>query len=192
MKIDQTPPSSKGFTLIEVTLAIAITAIALVGLMGLLPQGLKTLEAAGERAIEARIHQDILSEIMLTSWEKGKGGTPIDLLDGEIRRYDDQGIQLTDADNDKAIFTAKINILKKGSQLPVSVGGGASAGVNIPGMPSSRPICALSSSKLPPSPIPRLILGIRHSSKASRPSAVSSPRWARTTPNNPRNGRLSL
>ena len=133
MKSDQTPPSSEGFTLIEVTLAIAITAIALVGLMGLLPQGLKTLEAAGERAIEARIHQDILSEIMLTSWEKGKAGTPIDLLDGEIRRYDDQGIQLTDADNAKAIFTAKINILKKGSQLPVSVGGGASAGVNIPG-----------------------------------------------------------
>lgn len=126
---------SAGFTLIEVTLAIAITAIALVGLMGLLPQGMKTLAAAGERAVEARIHQGVMSELQLASWERSgrTNQVPIDLLNGDIRYYDDQGIDLGAGDRDKTAFTARINILKRGESLPPSVGGGICSGVNLPG-----------------------------------------------------------
>lgn len=125
---------SAGFSLIEVTLAIAITAIALVGLMGMLPQGLKTLTAAGDRAVEARIHQSILSELMLTPWEGQGGGTsPLSTLDGKIRRYDDQGIQLEGAANVDSTFVARISIVETGSSLPVSVGGGLGVGVKVPG-----------------------------------------------------------
>ncbi len=70
-----------GFSLIEVTIALAITAVALVSLMGMIPQGLSTMREAADQAIEARIHQQILGEIQLTPFSDSDGGTGSPLND---------------------------------------------------------------------------------------------------------------
>ncbi len=84
------PSRSKlsGFSLIEVTIAVAITAVALVSLMGMLPQGMKTMARAGDTAIEARIHQQIVGELLLTEWENRS------VFDKQVRGFDDQGIHI--------------------------------------------------------------------------------------------------
>lgn len=126
--------SSKGFSLIEVTIALGITAVALVSLMGMLPRGMETLRAAADKAIEGRIHQQILGEIQLTPWESsgagggaggaGESGSPIDSFDKQIRYYDDQGIELaeTEKGGDSHVYTARIHLPKEGDSLPPSVG----------------------------------------------------------------------
>ena len=55
-KVESRSPVA-GFSLIEVTISIAITAVALVALMGMLPAGMKTMREATDRAVETRIHQ---------------------------------------------------------------------------------------------------------------------------------------
>ena len=77
-----------GFSLIEVTIAVAITAVALVSIMGMLPKGMQTMSAATDRAIEGRIQQQVISELMLTEWADRA------IFDKQIRGYDDQGIHI--------------------------------------------------------------------------------------------------
>jgi uncharacterized protein (TIGR02598 family) len=76
------------FSLIEVTIAVAITAVALVSLMGMLPQGTALMKRATDTAIEARIHQQIVGEVLLTEWDSKEQ------FDNNRRGYDDQGIHI--------------------------------------------------------------------------------------------------
>jgi uncharacterized protein (TIGR02598 family) len=103
-----------GFSLVEVSIAMAIAAIAMVSLIGLIPQGLKTMQDAGDQAIGARIHQQILSEIQLTPFRdksnnKDLSTSPLRKFHQQIRLYDAQGVELGYKDNGGA-FT-------KGSSL---------------------------------------------------------------------------
>jgi len=57
--------------------------------MGMLPKGMQTMSAATDRAIEGRIQQQIVGELMLTEWNNRS------TFDQEIRGYDDQGIHIS-------------------------------------------------------------------------------------------------
>lgn len=133
---------SEGFSLAEVTLAIGITAIALVSLMGMLPKGLQNMRRANDKAIEGRINQQILGEINLTPWETGggsSGSSPVEKFDGEVRYFDDQGIRLNNSEDPSHVYTARITIPRINGKLPHSVGGGTFGGVAAPGeMPSDE------------------------------------------------------
>lgn len=136
MRIRPRTAHPAGFSLVEVTLAIGITAIALVSIMGMLPKGLETLRRATDRAVMGRIHQQVLGELQLTSWEaEGGGSSPLDAFDGQIRYYDDQGIELegNEAGGQNHIYTARVTLPRSGSSLPSSVGGGTYKGTVIPG-----------------------------------------------------------
>ncbi len=123
---------SRAFSLVEVTIAMAIAAVAMVTLLGLIPQGMNTMREAGDQAIEARIHQGILSEIQLTPFEgKGGGGSPLDSFNDQQRFYDSQGEELEEKQRGELehIYSARIRIPSSGSgELPASVGGGKFAG----------------------------------------------------------------
>lgn len=124
------------FSLVEVTLALGITAVALVSLMGMLPQGMKTLQRANDQAVMGRIHQQILGEIQLTPWEaEGGGSPPLDSFDKSVRFYDDQGIELPASDKGEFnhIYTARILLPRAGQTMPNSVGSTSHGGVAIPG-----------------------------------------------------------
>jgi prepilin-type N-terminal cleavage/methylation domain-containing protein len=51
-----------GFSLVEVTLALAIIAVALVAIIGLLPQGVQSSRSAADNTLAATILQDTLSQ----------------------------------------------------------------------------------------------------------------------------------
>lgn len=138
MKIRHYPHDrARGFSLVEVTLAIGITAVALVSLMGMLPKGMKTLQRANDQAVMGRIHQQILGEIQLTPWEDEAGGgtSPVESFHGQIRFYDDQGIELFASEKGgmSHVYTARVSVPKVGGRLPQSVGGGSYHGAGLPG-----------------------------------------------------------
>ena len=126
----------RGFSLVEVTIAMAIAALAIVTLLGMIPQGMKTLQEAGDRAIMGRIHQGILSEIQLTPF--GTTGVTTDLIDsfnGTERFYDNQGERLIpDAgipgratvgeirELFSHLYSARIHISGPGVKIPRSIG----------------------------------------------------------------------
>lgn len=54
--------SSQGFSLIEVVMAIAIVAVGLVAILGLIPQGLKSARNAADDSLVAVIAQDTIAQ----------------------------------------------------------------------------------------------------------------------------------
>lgn len=124
------------FSLIEVTISIAITAVALVSLMGMLPAGMRIMREAGDRAVETRIHQEVLSEIMLAAWD---ARYEFDYKKAGLRFYDDQGILLETTPGDDEfdfshVYTARVNVPVAGTDsLPNSLGNESYEGVIVPG-----------------------------------------------------------
>jgi len=76
----------RGFSLVEVTLAIGIISFSLLTVLGLMPVGLTTLRQATEQTIESQIVQKIGSEAQLTSYSKLASS-----FSGKTFYYSDQG-----------------------------------------------------------------------------------------------------
>ena len=112
---------------------MAIAAVAIVTLLGLIPQGMETMREAGDQAIMGRIQQQVLNELQLTPFEDSKGNSLLDEYNGLVIFYDPQGEELGDSKNDTGdgiegsfehIYSAKITIVDKdGGKAPDSVGG---------------------------------------------------------------------
>lgn len=79
---------TRAFSLIEVTLAMAIAAVALVTLLGMIPQGLSTMNEAADLAIGGRIQQQVLNEVQMADFDV------IDRYDGMVVYYDSQGEEI--------------------------------------------------------------------------------------------------
>ncbi len=125
--------ASGAFSLIEVTIAMAIAAVALVTLLGLIPQGMNTMRDAGDAAIMARVHQQILNELQMADFDA------IDEFDEMEFFYDGQGEEIGNSKENASavkgsfehIYSAKVTIPKiSGGKLPESVGGGSFDGVS--------------------------------------------------------------
>ncbi|MEX2580626.1 MAG: Verru_Chthon cassette protein B [Verrucomicrobiales bacterium] len=124
------PRPSRAFSLVEVTIAMAIAAIAVVTLLGLIPQGMETMREAGDKAIIGRIHQQLLNELQMTPFEDETGGSLLDEYDDMEVYYDAQGEELGFAKGGGSdiegsfehIYTARITI--GASKAPESVGAG--------------------------------------------------------------------
>ncbi|HRQ87562.1 MAG TPA: Verru_Chthon cassette protein B [Bacteroidia bacterium] len=124
----KTDGRSRGFSLIEVTIAMAIAAVGVVTLLGMIPQGMSTMRDAGDEAIKGRIHQQVLNELQMTPYEsKNSGGVaPLDSFDGLEFFYDAQGEELSDSKNQAKVPEER----KKGSMAHIY-----SARVSVPGLP---------------------------------------------------------
>lgn len=61
--------SHGGFSLAEVLIALSITAFALLALVGVLPEGLRSLQNAQRQEAEARIVQQVAALHQLQSWD---------------------------------------------------------------------------------------------------------------------------
>ncbi len=146
--------SSQGFSLVEVTIAMAIASVALVSLMGLIPQGMDTMREAGDTAIEARIHQQVLNELQLTPFDDDSGKSLLDSYYDQLEiYYDSQGEEMSHSKNqgsvaeDKKkgsfshIYSARISVPNEsGGKMPDSVGGGNFSGYSFGGTDSNKNI----------------------------------------------------
>lgn len=112
----------------EVTIAMAIAAVALVTLMGLLPQGLNTMREAGDEAIMGRIHQQILNELQVADFD-----TLGVSYEGMEIYFDSQGEEIGNSKENASvkgtfahIYSARISIAGPGGgKVPDSLGGGS-------------------------------------------------------------------
>ena len=108
------PRRSSAFTLMEVTVAMAIGATVLVALMALLPMSISQMQESRRMTSVARITEDIISSVQLMKWED------MEELDGEIRHYDDQGTRVRDVGVDawQRTYSAEIDVDLEGIIVP--------------------------------------------------------------------------
>lgn len=123
------------FSLIEVTIAMAIAAVAVVSLLGLVPQGMNTMRDAGDEAITARIHQQILNELQMADFEVIDSYNDMEIFfDGQGEEIGDNRGAAGAKGSFSHIYSARISILDSGGgKLPDSVGGGTFAGLTLDG-----------------------------------------------------------
>ncbi len=90
-----------GFSLIEVAMAIAITAFAAVAIVGLVPIGMDSFQQTKNVSISSQISQQIFSELVALPFSKltPTSGNTMRLIapDGVnyVRYFDDQGDEVT-------------------------------------------------------------------------------------------------
>lgn len=68
MKTHRFSSSCAGFSLVEVTIAVAIAAMGFITLLGLLPQGLNMARDTAQMSTGARIIQKLSGEMQSASW----------------------------------------------------------------------------------------------------------------------------
>ncbi len=91
---------SSGFTLVEVSVALAIAAIALVALMGLLPAGLNNFRAAMDAQTAGEIFQRVVADAQETDFDTllgskvQTGGRGAQFYRLPLRHFDNQGTEV--------------------------------------------------------------------------------------------------
>jgi len=88
----------RGFSLVEIVLAIGIVSFAMVAILGLVPVGLNTYRDAMNFSVESAIAQRLAGDIQRTEFAN-QPATP------SVFYFDDQGINAIEAN---AIFTADV------------------------------------------------------------------------------------
>jgi uncharacterized protein (TIGR02598 family) len=109
--------NQQGFSLIEVAMAMAITAFAILTTIAVFPLALKTFQESRNDTIAAQIVQQIVNEFNLSDVATiyrncdSANATNRDPIRQDIRYYDDQGVLTTEDSRDRPpIYTATINV----------------------------------------------------------------------------------
>lgn len=105
-----------GFSLVEVTLAVAVASLAIITLLGLLPQGLEMSRKTSLATTNSSIVEQIIRDLENVPWARlpvpsGGGGSSTVML------FNDQGIKQS-ADSKDVSFVAEITYLQ--ASLPRS------------------------------------------------------------------------
>ncbi len=112
--------SSKGFSLVEVVLAVAIMALGVVTLLGLLPHGLEISRKTANEIAEIRIIQQIVGEMQSASW----ASLATMAADDQRRYFDDQGLELiTNTEIEEELsFVVSVSMPALDVYLPTTAG----------------------------------------------------------------------
>jgi uncharacterized protein (TIGR02598 family) len=106
---------ARGFSLAETSMAVAITALGIISIMGLMPQGLETSRKTGNMSAQSRIMQNIISDMQNTDWTVLTTN-----LNQPNRVYDDQGVRLAGTGTDAAMVSYVAHITFASSSVPGS------------------------------------------------------------------------
>lgn len=91
--------SSRGFSLVEVTIALGLVSFALVSMLGLLPTGLTVLRSSMSQTVEAQILQSVASRAVISSFTNIAASTLY---------FDDEGLPV--ASSGAAYYTANLTL----------------------------------------------------------------------------------
>lgn len=126
MRLQSSVPSSRsGFSLVEVTLAVAIATLAILTLLGLLPQGLEMSRKTGIMTTNSNILEQIVRDLentefaLVPSQNTSEGGAGAGALAETSRRFfNDQG-QEVEEDALDISYVAEIDFSQPAA-LPVA------------------------------------------------------------------------
>lgn len=112
-------PASAGFSLVEVTLAVAIASLAIITLLGLMPQGLEMSRKTGILTINSNIIEQIIRDLENTEFKllpaQGTGTGGSGGIQEQSRRYfNDQG-QSVEKESKEITFVAEIDFREPAS-----------------------------------------------------------------------------
>ena len=112
--------STRGFSLIEVTIALGIVAAVLVPLMAMLPESVKTMRDATDLTTSSRILEEVMNEAQMTDY------SDLQRFANRERYYDEQGNDITNTYNQYAElhhYTARIRISGQQGVEPAALPG---------------------------------------------------------------------
>lgn len=109
--------SRRGFSLVEVVLAVGIMALGVVTILGLLPHGMEMSRKTANEQAETRILDQIVGELQTTNWDSvGQFGK-------QTRYFDDQGLEITNGNQDFDVllsYVAEVNVPDADVKLPTN------------------------------------------------------------------------
>ncbi|MEO6741190.1 MAG: Verru_Chthon cassette protein B [Chthoniobacteraceae bacterium] len=108
---------SAGFSLVEISLALAVIAVALVALLGLMPSGMSNFRAALDSQIAGEIFQRVVADaqeadfdtLIGSAVEKGGAGSQFYRL--PLRHFDNQGTEVKVINADAPTATESKDIM---------------------------------------------------------------------------------
>ncbi|MFZ4778840.1 MAG: Verru_Chthon cassette protein B [Terrimicrobiaceae bacterium] len=95
--------SLRGFSLVEVTLAMGIASFAVIGVLSLVPGGLATLRSS--------VDASAVSRIMRTVAADARQSTNFTGIVSTTNYFDDNGLKLDPANKAKSIYSAQLAVL---------------------------------------------------------------------------------
>jgi len=96
----------KAFSLVEVTLAVALTATVAMTLLGLLPVGIEGMRESAVTAAHARILQSVAADCQMVDWAQLTSAE----YESKTYVFDSQGVELVSSQLDEAVFLARIEV----------------------------------------------------------------------------------
>ncbi len=112
-------PWYQGFSLPEVTIAVGITALGIVAILGLLPQGYNMAIKTAQMTAESRIVQQITGEFNTGDWAEMNSVPP------RNRWFDDQGLEVQDRSDMGISYVVNVLVPELDVRLPGAAEGAA-------------------------------------------------------------------
>lgn len=106
--------ANRGFSLVEVTLALGIVAVGMLAIVALLPVGEETLRLSANDTAQTRIVQELSARLQASDWDQTNN---LAAYQDQLFYFDRQGNQ-TSATATETIFTAQLQVPTAGLQLP--------------------------------------------------------------------------
>lgn len=97
--------------MVEVTLAMGIASLGLLTILGLMPQGLEMSRKTGQIVAERHLVEQIIRSLEQTSWNLVTVGET-------MKYYDDQGVELQNANELGRTFSAQVKIAANDLRVP--------------------------------------------------------------------------
>ena len=108
------PHRTRGFSLVESVVAIAIVSVSVLTLVGLLPGGIEDLRQSALKQAEARIIQTFVADYQMKSW--GSAGANMQPQDKELY-FDIRGTRISQKDTLDHAITGRATVDPEKPQL---------------------------------------------------------------------------
>ena len=86
-------------------IAMGIVASVMVGLLGMIPLGVRSVREATNLTISGRVAQEVISNIQQSNWSE-----IITSYDGQVFNFDNEGFFIRGANNSLPTFQARVTI----------------------------------------------------------------------------------
>lgn len=103
MNLQKIRPVSRGFTLAEVMIAMGIVATVMVGLLGMIPLGVRSVREATNLTLTGRIAQEVISNIQQANWKEIERS-----FNNRTFNFDNEGFLIRAGNKSPITFQARV------------------------------------------------------------------------------------